>query len=219
MGVTVSVVSGRLLADLSRILEPLGFKTNRSRRTFTRRVDNFDQQIQAILNNYPGGGVTVEIRISIHSNEVKEIYRRIQLASRPYHVLSTDLPRIVRYYDQGSSIPSEQSWYLAHSDISLTTLLNALGTYIRDYALRYFHENSSIGRMDALLNERPRDLTIHNWLFPVRAQMGLITAKLSKRQDYPALVATYSEQMTGAVEPYKSEFELIKTELANERAV
>jgi hypothetical protein len=47
---------------------------------------------------------------------------------------------------------------------------------------------------------------IHNWLYPLRASMGIITAKLSNNPQFSKLINIYEEELMNAQENYRLDF-------------
>ena len=83
-----------------------------------------------------------------------------------------------------------------------------------EYALSYYARYSSLEKIDYLLNKNPSELSIHCWLYPVRASLVLIAAKLTDNTRYSVLENIYTEELEEAAELYKSSFIQIKSYLS-----
>jgi hypothetical protein len=97
--------------------------------------------------------------------------------------------------------------YVIENENDLETLGKVIPIRFKQYILPYFDENSSVERADKLLNEDARNLSPHNWVYPYKAMMGMIAAKLTKNPKYDELVSIYREELAEANPVNKEEFE------------
>lgn len=58
-------------------------------------------------------------------------------------------------------------------------------------------------------------MCVHNYLYPLRANIAIIAAKLNKNPQYDELVAVYEKELLDAEENYKKEFYKIIDVLKN----
>ena len=105
-------------------------------------------------------------------------------------------------------------WLIENAeDVSILTKL--ISNYLEDFILVYFNKFSSIQSVDRLLNENPKEISVHNYIYPLRSCIAILAAKINSNENFINLVKIYEEEMKNAEEPYKSDFIKIKEYLIN----
>lgn len=214
----VSEVSNKLFDLINPVFEERGFSLNRQKKQFTRK-DNGAIQLFDLFFYKKSDHITIKPEIRIKMDEIEKIYRSItSIESRPYRTLGNHLFEIVRYIDDGVEIDDgEGSLYdwLVEDEESVQKLAQVIPEYFKETILLYFEENSSVARVDELLNKFPREVSIHNPMYPLQANIAIIAAKLNDNPKYDELVAIYDEETQEAEESYREEFIKLKEVLAS----
>jgi len=212
--VKIQQVAPELLERLDAHITQYGFKLNRGKRTFRRKIGGVTQLLEFLFYT-DERGVLIEPIIRIKIEQLESVYHQICTKKKEYFEATTTLggglANIMRHYDEGlEAQPRESTKFLVDDSDSFEKLVNALTVYFDQYALRYFEENSTVERADKLLNANPEVNSIHNWLLPMRAAIGLIAAKQVNNPRLAELLKIYSQRMRDADEGWKSEFERLK---------
>lgn len=200
-----------LVQGIKDKIEEYGFEFKKNDKTFKRRTNNFIQIFDLLLTKTTEG-ITVEPTIRLKSKEIEDIYHSIAKKEQQYFdgtsCIGYNLFKIASYYDEGKEIDyDEQKYYLIEEGKDVNILINIISEKFISYGIRYFDENSSVTRIDYLLNKYPRDISIHNWLYPQRACIAIIAAKLNNNPKFIELSQIYREELIDAVYPYNEEFD------------
>jgi len=206
----IKVVTQLLLKDLTQGLKEYGFEYIKSDKTFRRNILGFIQIFDLIFSK-KNNNIFVEPTIRLKSLEIEKVYHNISRKESKYFdgtkTLGNNLFKIEEYFDKGLEIDLDDiKSYIVEEEADISILTKVISEKFKLYGLRYFDENSEIARIDFLLNKHPREISIHNWLYPLRACLALIAAKLNKNEKFEELLQIYKEEMLNAAEPYNSEF-------------
>lgn len=211
LAMKVSEVSKLLLESLVPVMERHGFKLNKRDKEFTRKIGESSQIFDLFFYKKTGHiSIKPEVRIKIES--IDKVYKSITtIENRPYCALGNHLFEIVRYLETGNETDrGELSNWLVEDEEDVQKLIEVIPEYLEESILPYFEENSSLDRVDILLNKSPRDMSVHNWLYPLRANVGIIAAKLNNNPKYGELLTVYDEETLEAEETYRAEFLKLK---------
>lgn len=206
----IKKVSGLFLDGISKNISGYGFKLNKRKRIFERTIDNFIQIIDFVFLKKETG-VFIEPIIKIKSLDIENIYHKITRKEAQYNdgtiTLGNNLFKIIDSIENNVEVDIDrQQYYLVEEEKDVQILIKVISEKVISYGLRYFEQNSTIARVDFLLNKSPKDISIHNWLYPMRACIALIAAKLNSNSKYDELVGIYKIEMQDAAEPYREEF-------------
>jgi hypothetical protein len=97
--------------------------------------------------------------------------------------------------------------WLIEDKSDVKKLIEVIPHYLKETILPYFEQNSSIESVDKLLNKYPREISIHNSLYPLRANLAIIAARLNNNPKYNDLLNIYQEELEEADITYKEDFE------------
>ena len=208
-------VSQKLSTGVGIKLEKYGFIYLKKDKTFRREFEGFIQIFDLLYTKKPEG-IYVEPTIRLKSKNIEDTYHRVTKKESKYFdgtkTLGNNLFKIIKYYEEGiEKDTDEKQRYIIEEEGDLDILINVISEKFITYGLRYFEENSTIARVDHLLNKYPREISIHNWLYPLRACIAIIAAKINRNPQYEELRLIYREEMEEAVEPYNKEFEELIT--------
>ncbi len=204
-----------LMQGINDKIKEYGFEFKKNDKTFKRSSNSFIQIFDLLLTKTTEG-ITVVPTIRIKSKEIEAIYHSVSKKEPQYFdgtsCIGYDLFKIKSYFDMCTEIDyNEQNYYLIKEVKEVEILVNVISEEFISYGIRYFDENSSIERIDYLLNKYPREISIHNWLYPLRACLAIIAAKLNNNPRFKELIQIYREELVDAVYPYNEEFdELIR---------
>lgn len=207
----ISEVSKEMLSSITTNFEDLDFFFDLKNRSFVRHQKNGTTNIFTLLFYRKKDRVEIEPIIRINVDAIEEVYLEVAGVSEIFSTIGSDLFSIVKYYDEGieTGVSKGQLW-VVRDEKDIQKLKKVIPIYFEREILKYFNENSSVRRVDELLNKYPREISIHNWLYPLRANLAIIAAKLNKNPKYNELVAIYEEELEEAEETYKAEFNQLK---------
>lgn len=208
-------VKCRLLEGMDQSFENFGFELNKNEIAY-QRIKGSSNQTFYFLILKKKDGIYVEPRWSIKLKEILDIYHKVATKEKKYFkytpVLENSLGELIEYVENGNETGSGKSMqYLIENDEDVLTLTKVIPKRFEEYVLPYFEKNSNIEKVDQLLNRNPRELCIHQWLYPLRACIGIIAAKLAENPHYNELLCIYEEELHDAVPAYKEEFERLKS--------
>lgn len=204
------IATKKLLIEIERGISKYGFILNKKDQSFRREVDGFIQIFDIIFTKKLEG-IYVQPTIRLKSKQIEAIYHRVAKKDPEYFdgtkTLGNDLFKISKFFEKGiQEDTDEKKSYIIEDENDIAILSKVLIDKFIIFGLRYLEENSSISQIDSLLNMNPREISIHNWLYPLRACIAIIAAKLNKNPKYEELVKIYSEELKEAVYPYNEEF-------------
>lgn len=208
-----------LLQGINQKISMYGFVMKKNDKTFRRKSNDFIQIFDLLLTK-TSEGIYVEPIVRIKSVKIEEIYHSVSKKESIYFdgtsSIGSNIFKIIRYYEEGIEKDyDEQQYYLIEKDKDVDVLINVISEKFIFYGIKYIEENSSIDRIDNLLNKNPREISIHNWLFPLRACIAIIAAKLNNNPKFEELIKIYEEELIETVYPYNIEFKELVLKLLN----
>ena len=209
MKMKIREVSSNLIESISSCIEKYGFKLNRKSNSFKRSFEEKEQIFDFVFikeRDY----IKIKPEVIIKIKAIENIYKEVSNRGDIYRTLGNDLFEILRYIDKKEETgKGEQYYWIVREQKNIDDLVRVIPEYFEETVLPYFDANSSIERVDTLLNKYPRELSIHNWLYPLRANLAIIAAKLNKNKQYDDLVNIYKEELEEAEETFKQEFNML----------
>lgn len=188
----------------------------------------YNKENETFEKNIPGGFVYFYFLYADYKNEfwfdlwwgvtidqVADIYNRVTEKDLEFQrltlVLSNHLGALADYADNGNeSTRADRKQYIVSKDEDAATVVGQALEDIRRYLLPYFAQNTTIERLDQIINHKPADITVHNFSYPTKAKMGLIAAKLNHNPDYNQLISIYDKELIRAEAGSKREYEKLK---------
>ncbi|UKB82725.1 hypothetical protein LF887_17120 [Chryseobacterium sp. MEBOG06] len=195
-----------------------GFQYRKAQKEFVRKKDNVEQIFKLFFYKKEDN-ITIDPEIKIHVKEIESIYKSIaQIKSRPYLTLGNHFLTIRDYDGDAANYKSKpaKEW-LIENDEDVKHLIKIIPEYLEEDILPYFDNNSSVIRVDELLNEYPEKMCVHNDMYPLRANIAIIAAKLNTNLYYDELIKIYERELEDAEENYKVEFYKLKELLGSDR--
>lgn len=209
-------VSDELLSQIHDSFKEFDFVLNKGQSEFKRNANNCTQIVDLFFYKR-NKIITIQPEIRIKEHHIEKIYQTIsQIKDRPYLTLGNHLFKIVKYIDNAIEIDEseeETKDWLVEDDNDISKLVEVIPKYLKQTILPYFDQNSSVPRVDELLNKYPRELSIHNVMYPLRANIAIIAAKLNHNPKFDELLEIYDEELLDAEETYREEFLRLKREL------
>ncbi|HAT66215.1 MAG TPA: hypothetical protein DCS66_16735 [Flavobacteriaceae bacterium] len=218
MKTEASLLKNNLLDSLIPVFSKYGFQINKKESAF-KRVSKDSIQIFDFFIYKKNNQITIKSFIKIKITKIEDLYRRIVGdKDRPYMTLGNNVLDIVEYQKNEDKDKFEKKplpkWLIENAeDVSILTKL--ISNYLEDFILVYFNKFSSIQSVDRLLNENPKEISVHNYIYPLRSCIAILAAKINSNENFINLVKIYEEEMKNAEEPYKSDFIKIKEYLIN----
>ena len=207
----VTEVSGILLGSIKKSFEKYGFTLNQKKREFKREI-NGCSQIFDLFFYKKGDFIIIKPEIRIKIAKIENIYKSItSVIERPYLTLGNHLFEIMRYIDKGEEVGmGEKPDWKVIDETDIKKLVEVIPEYLEEILIPYFDENNTVARVDYLLNKYPNELSLHNYLYPLRANIAIIAAKLNQNPKYEELVKLYDKELNEAEKTYKEEFYALK---------
>ena len=216
MKMNIKDVSDELLSRIHDSFKEFDFVLNKSQSEFKRNVNDCTQIVDLFFYKR-GNIITIQPEIRIKEHHIEKVYKTIsEIKGRPYLTLGNHLFEIVKYIDDGKEIDESEEEtrdWLIEDDNDINKLVEIIPKYLKETILPYFDQNSSVPRVDELLNKYPRQISIHNVVYPLRANIAIIAAKLNQNPKFDELVEIYDEELLDAEETYRKEFVRLKSEL------
>lgn len=213
---TIKEITTKLFEGITPSFEKHGFKLNKRKRKFARSINGITNIFDFFFYS-KNGYVTIEPEIRIKVSSIEKVYSSVSLIKdRPYLTMGNHLFEVVRYLEGGkeNGVREEAlSNWIIQDEKQIQKLIKVIPEYLEDYILKYFDEFDSISSIDIALNKHPRDLSIHNYIYPLRANVGIIAAKLNGNLNFQKILEIYQEELEEAEETYKDDFQRIKQEL------
>lgn len=193
------------------------FKFKKSTNEFFRKTDKVTQ-IFSMLYTKVDDYITITPELIIHIKDIEDIYKSIaQIKGRPYLTLGNNFLTLADYDGDDANYKKKPSRdWLVENDDDIKYLIKIIPSYLEKDILPYFEKNSSIERVDELLNAYPDKMSIHNYGYPLRANIAIIAAKLNNNPRYDDLVSIYETEIEDVEENYKIEFYKLKQLLSSE---
>ena len=211
-------VKSELNSRIAEILSLYGFCPSEKDGDLERKIDRFIDTFYFLFTDY-GKRIFVEPWWGMRMTGIVDIYHEITEKDEEYfsstNVLGNNLATLMAYMESGEErLNVVRKQYLIEKEKDIETTIMEVSVSVKKYLLPYFEMNHSIDRIDLLLNSNPRDLIVHSWVYPNRAMMGLIAAKLNNRPDYEKLKGIYDEELVDAEDQSKREYEKLKVLLS-----
>lgn len=197
-----------IFKELGNELSKEYFYRDKRNACFSRNFEECENVID--FNIYKKKGYfEIEVIVGIRVNLIQRIFNEAT-GFNPPRTIGMSLDKLILHYESGvSADPEDGARFLVEEEGDIPILANALKSYFHKYILRYFRENSSVERVDALLNEKPDEISIHCWLYPLKACIAIIAAKLSESARYEQLVKKYGVDILDATEEYQVRYNQI----------
>ncbi|GEM52630.1 DUF4304 domain-containing protein [Empedobacter brevis] len=182
------------------------FICNKNKQEF-KRSNNDVAQIIRFFFHKKSDKIYLKLEIIIKLSEIENVYKSItNIEGRPYLTLGNDFLILKNKADDFCYKKKPTNYWLIENDNDIENIVNNFESHLIEIILPYFNDNSSIERVDYLLNSYPLKMSIHNYLYPLRANIGIIAAKLNNNPNYDELVDIYMKELENAEENYKNEF-------------
>lgn len=216
MKMNIRDVSDELLSQIYDSFKEFDFVLNKGQSEFKRNINNCTQIVDLFFYK-EDKIITIRPEIRIKEHNIENVYKKIsEIKGRPYLTIGNHLFEIAKYIDYGIEINNSEEEtrdWLVKDNTNIIKLVEVIPKYLKETILPYFDQNSSISRVDELLNKYPRELSIHNVIYPLRANIAIIAAKLNQNPKFDELLEIYDEELYEAEETYKEEFLKLKREL------
>lgn len=215
MSLKIKDVYSPLMEGIAIPLINFGFAFDRKKKYFIRDKAGFEQILDLIFDKDEEGHVLVEPFLRIKSKLLEDIYHKIAIKDKQYfastRTLGNSLGRIIEHIESGTQIDTgTRMRYLIENMDDVSTLIQVIPNRFSEYALPYFEKYSSLKAVDQLLNVNTSEISIHQPLYPMRACIGIIAAKLNNNPKYNELVVVYENELEEAKSTYKEEFRKLK---------
>jgi len=211
MGKYSKEIKGKLIKGMEQSFEKYAFIYDKKEVAYSREINNGSQTYYFLITER-SDGVYIEPRWSIQLKDILDIYNQVTVKDKEFliytPVLGNSLGQLIEYVDEKNERGSgKKMQYLAEKEEDIEILKKVIPLRFEEYVLPYFNMNSTVARVDELLNTHPQELVIHQWLNPHRAIIGVIAAKLNNNPRLDDLLHIYGEKFEKAAPNYQREFE------------
>lgn len=187
---------GNLKQDLFDRLSPgllaAGFTLVASKNQFQRRSRDVTALFQLVcLDGKPG--YRIQPNVGIRIERVEKIFHQTSGFESKYQKGTATMGSSVGMFLDGDSRSCE---FLLRLDSEVAAVAEDVVKVFHEFALPYYARWGSLAAIDAELNDKPGERTLHRQLPWFRCSTGIIVAKLRGRADYDQLAAFYTEMMT-----------------------
>lgn len=197
-----STVDG--ISDL--LIEEHNFICNKSKKEF-KRLNNNVLHIIRFFYHKKDNKIYLRLEIIIKLLDIEHIYKSVTtIDGRPYLTLGNDFLILRNKKDDFDYKKNPTTYWLIENSNDLENFIFNFKSNFEEIILPYFNENSTIERVDYLLNSYPLKMSIHNYIYPLRANIGIIAAKLNNNPNFNDLIKIYEKELDEAEENYKNEF-------------
>ncbi|WP_313386252.1 hypothetical protein [Chishuiella sp.] len=197
-----STVDG--ISDL--LIEEHNFICNKSKKEF-KRLNNNVLHIIRFFYHKKDNKIYLRLEIIIKLLDIEHIYKSVTtIDGRPYLTLGNDFLILRNKKDDFDYKKNPTTYWLIENSNDLENFIFNFKSNFEEIILPYFNENSTIERVDYLLNSHPLKMSIHNYIYPLRANIGIIAAKLNNNPNFNDLIKIYEKELDEAEENYKNEF-------------
>lgn len=178
-----------VLAGVDAVLKPEGFKLVKSKKWFLRQTDGRTEKFQlVVLNDRPGYRICPCVGVRFEA--VEQIFHKTS-TFEPEFQKDTDTVGVNLWHIHG-----KDGYQLpVHDESDVTPVVDRILEIFRNVAVPYFSEFSDLKAVDVAVNDHPQQKCVHRVMPSLRCSTGVIVARLTGRDDYDALVATYREQL------------------------
>ncbi len=219
MKLSIKDVSQSIISGISEKMSSHGFIFDKYHKYYIKRTED-SHQIFDLVFMRKDAGILVEPVVRIKIRPIEDIYHKVATKDEEYFegtdTLGNNLGRIIDHFEKGAQQNTNSKMkYLIENEKDIAILKKVIPNKFEQYALRYFDNYSSVAKTDELLNSNPREISIHNWLYPLRACLALIAAKINHNPRYDELVNIYEQELENAADNYRKEFSLLKNILSN----
>lgn len=134
-----------------------GFKYRKAQREFVRKIKGSDQIFSLMYTKRNDGTITVKPELIIQVKEIESIYKSVaEIEGRPYLTLGNHFLTIRDYDGDDFNYKKKptKEW-LIEDEEDVKHLIKIIPEYLEEDILPYFESNSSVKRVDELLNKYP----------------------------------------------------------------
>lgn len=204
-------VKEELNKAITQGIEQYGFSFIKKANQWEREIPGGTQIFYLLYYKHPNS-ILVDAMFKVKLFLIEDIYHRVTKKGEDAFdatlTIGASVVQIMQFYDEGLKIGlGKQASYLIETTADLDLLKKVFPKRFEEYVLPYFNSYSSIDKVDRLLNEYPREISIHNYLYPVRACIAIIAAKLNRNPEYSQLIRIYNEETKNANPHFRKEFE------------
>lgn len=209
----------RVQLILSDYLKDFGFNLNKGKTEFKRIISLTENVIGLTFFKEEDGCILLEITVGINIIPIEKIYKEICLNDFKYSIINytigNNIFEIIDFFENGESKggKSVNKKYLISNKEDLLKLEEVLIKRISQFAFKYFENYSTIEHVDRLLNDSPKELSIHSYIYPIRACKAIIAARLNNNPMLLTLINIYEEELKDANPINKKQFDTLKTYL------
>ncbi|MET3877298.1 hypothetical protein [Chitinophaga sp. OAE865] len=199
---TIKEVTRKLLALIEKELKAFDFKLDLKEQGFLREENGVIYFYFFLIyneHNIKTGakGFLIEPYAKISNLSIEKYYKKITINSYlkskwDFNTIGNSLANLIANPDGINRKRNESLRFYVWEEAHIKLVANALLKLFKEFALLYFLENSSVKRIDMLLNSHPREYTVHmvNDLF--RFVKGVIAAKLDNNPESDNLLTIYN---------------------------
>lgn len=155
----------------------------------------------------------IEVFTKIHIKNIADFFRNEVNSQYDENIgiLSPELGGLIAHKDTGTNLGGSRNKkvYYIENDSEIKKLSVLLSEQIQKYVFPYFDENSSLEKMEKLLNANIEEVSLHHFFSVTKACFGIIIARILDRPNLQELIKQYRDDLRPAKQEFLNEYEKV----------
>ena len=126
-------------------------------------------------------------------------------------MLNPDLGGLIAYKDKGTNLGGSRNRvvYLVNNDSDIELLSTFIPERIQEYVFPYFDDNSSLEKIEKLLNTDIEQVSLHHFFVVTKACFGIMVAKINNNPHLYELIMQYRDRLKPAKQEHQDQYERV----------
>lgn len=178
-------LKNEVLLRLSEKINSFGFKLSKSACEFTKKTD-FGWNKYQIVFLLRDNGWELKPSLLVRFDVVENVFHQISDFDRKYQKGTPTIGTSIEDLDYSSITPTR---FELTNEAQINSVVNDLFELFKNSAIPFFNKYDNLSEIDDRLNSCLEDTSLTGDIF--KGTKSLITAKLTKRQDFDKLESVY----------------------------
>lgn len=220
MNLKLDYIKNVLINNTKNLLKKRGFIYDNRKESFIREDSSSNRQIISFFFYAHDTNIQVEIKAELKIKKIEDIYydsiRYTNIKYDDIKTLSANIGVIIAYQENNVIIggPNRSKViYLIENNSDAELLSNVIPKRINEYILPFFEYNTSIQKIDYLLNSHIKEISPFRFLYPYRSCIGIIAAKLNNSPCLNEIISNYREKLKNSREEFQKQFESVVNQI------
>ncbi|WP_128331659.1 hypothetical protein [Apibacter sp. HY039] len=211
-----------LIDSTKNLLKKEGFVYDQVKEAFIREDSLGNKQIISFFFYNHDTNIQIEIKVELKIKKIEDIYYdSIKCTNIKYEdlkTLSVNIGAIIAYQENNLMVggPNRNKVvYLIENNNDTELLSKVIPKRIEEYILPFFKDNTSIQKVDYLLNSHVKEISPFRFLYPYRSCIGVIAAKLNNSPYLSEIIVSYKERLKNSKGEFQKQFEDVVNQINN----